>query len=320
MERVAARHRPLLAAARKHLRGRVLLLCSTPTQDERMNALARHLNRHLAPLCRDMGVEFLDWWDDLADPTTGRIADRYCAKAYPGDVHFTLETTGLFMRRLQEIGVIGAEVAPEVNYEWSHVFECDIGVGEKTRIWCEPNVSPNNAVRSHKVAASHIYGKLADLVSATLIASGPQSALYINVREGYLPTAMPPALVARSVALTPRQSDLEIARAVLDFWGRTDVMMLRSEPGATDPLAGFDPSLIVAATYPDTQNVDIAAINSVLSRRRPARTLALLLIDPAALGRLRLHGYRPLAHLTVGHRFVPAAWQQATVVLLCGEV
>jgi hypothetical protein len=319
MEQVALRHRPLLIAARKLLKGRVLLLCSTPTHDERTNALSCHLNRRLAAVCREAGVEFLDWWWDLADARTGRLADRYSANAYPRDIHFTLETTGLFIKRLKEIGVIGAEVAPEVNYEWSHVFECDIGVGEKTRIWCEPNVSPNNAVRSHKIAASHIYGKLADLISATLIASGPQSALYINVREGYLPTAMPPALVARSVALTARQSDLDIAQAVLDFWGRTDVMMLRPEPGSADALAGFDPSLIVAGTYPDTQNEDIAAINAVLSRRRPARTLALLLIDPAVLGRLRLGGYRPLAHLTVGHRFVPEAWQHATVVLLRGE-
>ena len=111
MELVAERHRPLLAAAKKLLKGRLLLLCSTPTQEHRVNVLSHHLNQHLATVCRETGVEFLDWWADLADPVTDRLADKYSAKAYPGDIHFTLETTGLFVKRLQEIGVLTAKVA-----------------------------------------------------------------------------------------------------------------------------------------------------------------------------------------------------------------
>ncbi len=315
MEWVAERHRPLLAAAKRMVKGRLLLLCSTPTQEHRMNVLSHHLNQHLATVCRETGVEFLDWWEDLADPVTDRLADKYSAKAYPGDIHFTLETTGLFVKRLQEIGVLSARVPAAVNYEWSHVFECDIGVGEKTRIWCEPNVSPNNAVKSHKIAASHVYGKLADLLTATLIASGPQSALYVNVREGYLPTTLPAALISRSVALTRSANDACLARAVLDFWGRSDVVLRLLEPGVAQAIAGFEPTLIVGATYPDTREEDIAALNGILAAEGRAKMLALLLIDPADVARVDLKGYQLQAKVLVGHRYVPPAWQQTTLFL-----
>jgi hypothetical protein len=315
MELVAERHRPLLAAAKKLVKGPLLLLCSTPTQEHRVNVLSHHLNQHLATVCRETGVEFLDWWADLADPVTDRLADKYSAKAYPGDIHFTLETTGLFVKRLQDIGVLTVKVPAAVNYEWSHVFECDIGVGEKTRIWCEPNVSPNNAVKSHKIASSHVYGKLADLLTAMLIASGPQSALYVNVREGYLPTVLPAALISRSVALTRSANDARLARAVLDFWGRSDVALRHLEPGVTQTIAGFEPSLVVGATYPETREEDIAAINGILAAERRARMLALLLIDPADAARIDLKGYQLQAKVLVGHRYVPPAWQQTTLFL-----
>ncbi len=316
MELVAERHRPLLAAAKKLLKGRLLLLCSTPTQEHRVNVLSHHLNQHLATVCRETGVEFLDWWADLADPVTDRLADKYSAKAYPGDIHFTLETTTAVRQAAPGDWRSHAKVLrAAVNYEWSHVFECDIGVGEKTRIWCEPNVSPNNAVKSHKIAASHVYGKLADLLTATLIASGPQSALYVNVREGYLPTALPAALISRSVALTRSANDARLARAVLDFWGRSDVVLRQLDPGVVKAIAGFEPSLVVGATYPDTREEDIGAINGILAAEGRARMLALLLIDPADAARIDLKGYQLQAKVLVGHRYVPPAWQQTTLFL-----
>ena len=87
MERVAERHRPLLAAAKKLVKGRLLLLCSTPTQEHRMNVLSHHLNQHLATVCRETGVEFLDWWADLADPgdrpARGQIFGQGLSRRHP---------------------------------------------------------------------------------------------------------------------------------------------------------------------------------------------------------------------------------------------
>lgn len=310
MEQVAARHLPMLEAAKKLSKGRLLLLCSTPAQDDRMNVLSRHLNKHLAEICAKAGVEFLDWWQDLADPVTDRLADRYCANAYPGDIHFSLETTTVFVRKLKEIGVFDRDYEERTNYEWSHVFECDVGVGDKTRIWCEPSVTPANAVKSHKIAATHVYGKVADFMTAMTIASGPQTALYVNVREGYLPTAFPVAVVSRSVALTSSAKDADMARAVMDFWGRSDVVVRDESQGA---LAGFTPSLLVGATYPATMDADMDALNSVLSRHPAIPTVAILLIEPSQVQWLKLPGYGLRAQMTIGHRFVPEAWQRATL-------
>jgi hypothetical protein len=312
MEQVAARHLPMLEAAKKLSKGPILLLCSTPTQDDRMNKLSRHLNKHLAEVCAKAGVGFLDWWQDLADPVTDRLADRYCANAYPGDIHFSLETTTVFVRKLKEIGLFDKDYEEKTNYEWSHVFECDVGVGDKTRIWCEPSVTPANAVKSHKIAATHIYGKVADFLTAMGIASGPQTALYVNVREGYLPTAFPAAVVSRSVALTSSAKDADMARAVLDFWGRSDVVVRDDRQGT---LAGFTPSLLVGATYPTSMDADIDALNSALRHHPAVPTVAILLIEPSQVQWLKLPGYALRAQMLIGHRFVPEAWQRATLFL-----
>ena len=170
-------------------------------------------------------------------------------------------------------------------------------------------------MKSHKIAASHVYGKLADLLTATLIASGPQSALYVNVREGYLPTALPAALISRSVALTRSANDARLARAVLDFWGRSDVALRHLEPGVVKAIAGFEPSLVVGATYPDTREEDIGAINGI-SRPKGGpgcwrccssiRRMRHASISKAISSRPRFWS---------GTADVPPAWQQTTLFL-----
>jgi hypothetical protein len=48
--------------------------------------------------------------------------------------------------------------------------------------------------------------------------------------------------------------------------------------------------------------------------------LALLLIDPADVARVDLNGYQLQAKVLVGHRYVPPAWQQATLFLFARKV
>jgi len=316
MEQVAERHRTLLVAARKLVTGRLMLLGITPAPDDRLNVLSHHLNKHLSRVCGEVGVDFLDWWTDLADPVTDRLASQYCANAYPGDIHFSLETTPVFLDKLKAIGVLDPALESKRNYEWSHVFEYDVGVGEKTRIWSEPSVSPNNATKSHKIAASHVYGRVADLLTTTFLASGPASAIYVNVRDGYLPTILPASLVSRSVALTASPLDAGMARAVLDVCGRTDSLVREQTPGVLNEIAGFEPSILIGATFPDTQSADLDAINAALAAVAGPSVAAILTIDPAEIGRVSLAGYQLWARVLIGHRFLPEAWQKATVFIV----
>jgi hypothetical protein len=318
MEKVAERHRPLLNEAQKIVSGRLFLLCAPPGDDDRTNALSRRLNKQLAAICREMRVEFLDWWSDLIDSSTGRLAGRYGGKEFSGANNFAVAATGLFIRNLKSMGVLDGTVSPTANHEWTHVFECDTGAGSPTRIWCEQDVTPRNAVNSHKVAASHIYGKLADFMTAMFVATGSQSALYVNVRDGYLPTVLPSSLVSRSIALTASQSDAVAARSVLGFWGRSDVKLEVMSEIPAGAIADFDASLIIGATYPDSVAADLLAINAVLKLRRPARLLALLLLDPTDAARVALDAYSPVARVTLGHSLVPRAWQQATLLVFQG--
>jgi hypothetical protein len=185
-------------------------------------------------------------------------------------------------------------------------------------VWCEPGITPANAAKSQKIAASHLYGKLADLLASTLLASGPQPALYINVRDGYLPTAMPAALISRSVALAVSATDTRMARVLLDFWGRSDVVLRQLSQEALAGIANFQPSLVVGATYPDTVEADIDAINMVLASRRPVKTLALALADPTFADRVRIGGYKVLARVALGQDQSLPDWQKFTVFLLQG--
>ena len=84
-------------------------------------------------------------------------------------------------------------------------------------------------------------------------------------------------------------------------------------------IAGFEPSLVVGATYPDTREEDIGAINGILAAEGRARMLALLLIDPADAARIDLKGYQLQAKVLVGHRYVPPAWQQTTLFLFARQ-
>src|SRR5262249_32028448 len=163
------------------------------------------------------GLGFLDCWDELADPATGFLRDEFSANAYPGDIHFTLDCTRRFMEILRELDMFSEKVEPSNNFEWTHVFEASVDASEKTRIWCEPNVTPRNAIQSNKIAASHLSGQLADLLTTLAIRTPDQSFLMINVRDGFLPVSLPPQVHMGCVAFTDSAQNLMVGRQVLDF-------------------------------------------------------------------------------------------------------
>lgn len=314
METVAARHRPILEDACKLIEGRVMLLGSTPTYSPLMDALSAHLNPRLREVCEAAGVTFLDWWDHLADPQTQHLRAEYSANAYPQDVHFSLATTELFMRLLKAEGVLPEAAAAAADFEWTHVFECQIDPGERTRIWCEPGVSPNNAIHSHKIAASHLGQRVSDLVSCLAALSPGQTFAMVNVRDAFLPVTIPAALHSGVLALTDTAANLRVGQSVLDFYGRTDVRLQVLDEDSLAAVDGQRFTNVVVEIHPDTAEADEARANAFLRRIGGCDCVVVASPFEARLSNLDLQGKTPNVSKNA-NRHLPEVWRDYAIVV-----
>jgi hypothetical protein len=315
IDAVAERHRPILADSQKLITGRVMLLCTTPTQNDLMNVLSLHLNRRLKEICDELGVEFLDWWNDLADPQTNRLADAHCANAYPGDIHFTLETTQVFMQRLKDLGSFGEAVTPRANFQWSHVFECEIDRAERTRLWSEPSVTPNNAFKSQKIAASHVGGKAADIL-VVLLAMRPRGPVaMINVREAYMPISVPPQVHSGIVALTDSVDNMHVGQMVIDFYGRTDIMLRQFDPQLLKDLSDVQFGCLVAIIHPGSWDADVARINQTLERFPNRCPVVLMTPSIERANEIAFAGYEGAVAIPLGNRHIPEEWREYSLAV-----
>ncbi len=315
MDRVAERHAAILSDARAMISGQVLLLGPTPSYSPLMDQLSGRLAPRLAEVCAAEGVGFLDWWAELADPVTQHLRAEYSANAYPQDVHFSLSTTELFMRLLKDRGLFGPEVDVSATFEWSHVFECDIDKSDRTRIWCEPGVSPNNAFKSHKIASAHLGARGAELLACFAGEAPDQTFAMVNVRDGYLPVAVPQQLHSGCLALTDTRANQQVAQVVLDFYGRPDIRLLKFDEAALQEVDGRPFSNLVLVIHPDTAEEDERRCNEVLRRIGPCRTVVVMTPLPDRLDRLQMPGRWIAAKLTISNRHIPAVWHDYTVAI-----
>lgn len=312
MDAIADRHLPILTDAKDLIQGEVMLLAATPTFDDLMNELSLHLNRRLKAVSAGAGATFLDWWDELLDPATRRLRDDYCAHAYPGDVHLNRKATQRFLQLLQNTGHLSPDARRATDFEWTHVFECKVEESEPTRIWCEPAVTVQNTFRSHKIAAAHVGGIVADLMACLMIEPSGQTVLMVNVRDGYLPAALPPQLHSGCLAITDTLENLQVGRQVLDFWGRSDV---RLELGDNlDMLNGQAFSKIVFLIHPVTEADDVARCNAVLKRIAKAPELIVGTPFPERLADIDLGG-RQITKFGVANRHIPELWHNYTIAV-----
>lgn len=315
MDRVAERHEGLLAEARQIITGRLFLVCSTPTQSDLMTALAKRLNEGLKVACEKTGTTYLDWWDVLADPVTQKLKDEYCVNAYPGDVHFTLEATALFIDLLRAEGVFDETVPATATYDWTHVFECEVNRNERTRIWCEPAITPNNAFKSSKIASSHFGQRVADFLIA-IASQNPESNLaMINVRDGLMPTLIPAAIQSGCVALTDTEDNRRAGQMALDFYGRSDVALRRfDDPDAPGLLRNVFGQVLICI-HPDTTEADEARANEAIRRIAGAGSLMIATPFPDRLDRLQLGGRKIVNTMELANRHLPEAWRTYTVAI-----
>lgn len=313
---VAERYRILLLDLKPLVAGKLMLLGQTPTYNTVMNDLSLDLNRRLAIICDEIGVISLDWWQDMAEPETNLLRADLSANAFPEDIHFNLATTSLFIEKLRGLGVIDEHARAMQDFEWSHMFECEIEASEKTRIWPEPNVSPNNAFRSHKIAASHLGGRLADLMVGLLALQANPSILVINCRDAWLPTNVPNQVVTGTVALTDSPANLGLGQMVLDFYGRSDVLLMQQEPVALDRLQGVGFTYVVLCLHPDSYSADVERAKQVMQCVSKPQHMIVMTPFPDRLNELAGMGFDSIALAKIGHRHIPEQWHETAVAIL----
>ena len=118
-------------------------------------------------------------------------------------------------------------VEATTDFSWTHVFECEVNRHERTRIWCEPSITPNNAFKSNKIASSFLAQRTADLAVALLAQGSEQTIVMVNVRDAYMATLIPASAQSGCIALTDTADNQRVGQMVLDFYGRSDVLLRR---------------------------------------------------------------------------------------------
>ena len=314
MRVVAERHGPLFADARKLMKGRLFMLGSSPTFSAFVDELALDLNEFLKPVCEANGIELLDCWAELADPATNRLRSDYSANAYPGDIHYSLATAPIFINALKAKGSLPPETSAAADFEWTSVFECEVDKSERTRIWSEPSVSPNNAFKSDKIASAHIAGVTADLIAFLLASSAERTLAVVNVRDGAIVTLVPPQLHSGCLAITDTEQNRQAAQMTLDFYGRSDAWLYSFGAAALETIQDAAFSAVLLMVNPGTEEADEQRCNEVLKRVRASRIIVAT-SDPARISRLALDGFKMHGPIAISNRHISEKWHNYALFL-----
>jgi hypothetical protein len=315
MAQVARRHGAIFADARKLIDGRLFMLATTPTFSALVDDLGRRINDELIDVCAAHDVELVDCWAELADPATNLMRADYSANAYPGDSHFSLATTPIFINALKARGALPAETRADADFEWSSVFECDIDPAERTRIWCEPSVSPNNAFKSDKIATSHLLGRTADLVVFLAAYAAERTLAIVNAQDGYAAVAVPSQMISGCVAITDSQANRQAAQMTLDFFGRSDVDLHEFGEAVLDLVASSSFWGALMIIHPDSVEADEARCNAVLGRIGPVAMLIVATARPDRIAQIKTGGRKLQATIPLSNRHIPAKWHDFTLFI-----
>jgi hypothetical protein len=314
MEAAAGRYVPFLAELCDAIAGGVTVLATPPTFWPNINQLVRVYNARLGQVCRRVGVGFLDLYEEFSDPATGCMKPTISANGMEKDSHFNAAGLALVKRALTRAGVLrDPRRADRLDYDWTNVFDFQILPREPSRIWCEPNVQPANALQSQKIASTFVANRLADYLVFRLATCPDGSLLLLNARDGLLPVITPMPVKAEAVAVSVRETDYRALRRVLAFAGRADVWPLRAAEARRRSVELQHADLAAVCFYPDTTGEEEDTVLDLLRAFRP-RTV--LVSTPAGThaARLAALGYRIVATQDIGNKIIHEKWRSFAIV------
>ena len=297
MALTAQRYELLLRQVRDRITGRLILFNVLPTYDAVGNALAVVLNDLARGICRELGIRFLDIWDQVVDPADGALRRDLAAKAYNDDTHLSEDALPLVLHALADLGVVDRDLPTRTGAAWRHVYAFPVSPGGDTRVWCEADVIPANAIRSEKVAASYIATAALEIL-LPIIASQPDArVLMLNVKDGFLAITLPPGAASQVVAICDDADSLNAAERVAAFAGRDDIALVADRESLPVRLSGRQFDLTLVNLHPATIQHDLDRAEALLSVVSPG---LLAVIGPGDLHQRNL----PPA-IGRAHRFYP---------------
>lgn len=247
------RYAGLLATVRETTACRPLVFNVMPSTHAERCELARAYNSLLRTRCGELGVPFVDVWNDLADRDSGLLARRFDADG----IHLLATSLPPIRRALHRLGVTRQLLPDEEDFAWSFNYRIPLASDIETRLWGN---------KQHTAAADALIAWLLDEARGERW----QSAAVLNCREGYIAFAL--ANAGFNVAATdPDARKRRLGAKVADFWGLRNVRFARSLPR---PGAGAQRPFDVVIDY----NVDQPA-----TLLRPAQAGKLLALGNAAI-------------------------------------
>jgi hypothetical protein len=303
----AERYGALLRDVRDRLRARLILFNVLPTHDRIGNALSLVLNDHARAICQDLGIGFLDIWDEVVDADTGGLRQCLAAKAYNEDTHLNERAIPLVLEALRRLGVVGDEVVEEASPVWQHVYTFPVSPDGDTRIWCEVDVIPANAFRSEKVAASFIASAALDVLLPIITALAEARVLMMNVKDGFLPIAVPPSCAAQVIGVCDDLRALHAAERVAAFAGRDDIALVADSDDLPMRLAGRSFDLSVVSVHPASVEHDLKRAEALL-HGVSAGMLAVLAPANLFRGREVPPELAATRFYPLGNRHLPGIW------------
>jgi hypothetical protein len=312
MSVAAGRYGDILREIKERVRGRLILYNVLPTFDARVNALTRFMNDELKRVCAALGVVFLDIYDDIVDPASGLLRQEVAAVAFKGDFHLNDSALPIVMKHLRQLGIVDDRTDPACRFHWSYVFGYSVSPGEESRVWCEPDVSPSNAMTSDKIACSMLANAALDYLSVNLLGRPGARVLMINAKEGYLPLNAPAGLMGRCVAVADNAEYAGMARRIAAFAGRRDIELVTFGTPEMERLGEGPFDFVVVNLHPDTIAEDCRRARDVLGRVT-AQTMHVLSPRADAIAALGPTARRVGTVLGISNKHIPAKWQDYSV-------
>lgn len=308
----AGRYGEILREIKDRVDGRVILYNVLPTFDLRVNELTRVMNDALRRVCGELGVLFLDVCDEITDPASGLLRDDIAAVAFKGDFHLNDSALPIVIAGLHDLGVFPDDTDDDCGFRWSYVFGYSVSPGEESRIWCEPDVSPTNALTSDKVACALLANTALDFLSINLLGLRDPRVLMVNVKEGYLALNAPAELMGCCVAVADSDAHARMAQRIAHFAGRADIEFVAHGAPEMDRLGDEPFDMVVVHVHPDTIGEDCRRAREVLDRV-DGGTLYVLTPQPDAVTSLGPAASGVDSGIAIGNRHIPEKWREFSI-------
>lgn len=315
MDLVGQRYMEIAKEVETQVNGKVAIYNVLPTFDPKVNLLTERLNKEIALLCTGSSILFVNVINDLMDSKTGGIREEFTAHAYEGDFHLGIKALPVITDKFKELGLVPDYASTANDFDWNYVFTFQFSPHEPSRIWCEPNVSPNNAFSSWKIAATFVAGRAIEYIIGHFVFNNMvQNITFINSMEGFLPLHFPLGISNSLKAVSLNDKENAMAVRIANIMGRHDCHFTIVNQEAAAPIN--EKEMLVYTILPHQADDQRKVFNSFMSRNE-FKYCVVIAPDNGYINRLSINGWKLVDGMEIGNHHLQPEWQKMVIFLLC---